>query len=201
MRTIDCFKDLLFGMGLLFCLLLVPVELLTLRTVPVLLQHLSPFGFWAIALLSLVISVVLGFYGLRVIRYNLKKYVQLVISNRKKFLKLYSKEATVRNAAQKLHNQIHVKRNQGFGEARALLDAIYIICRNPLTGVSYRKLNKCFNIVKAVCPKVIEIGVEIWYGPKDFNDVSDPIESEVLIIRYVCGRDLLTEKRLIAEIK
>ncbi len=200
MRTVDCFKDLLFGMGLLFCFLLVPVELLTLRTAPVLLQHLSPFGFWAIALLSLVISVVLAFYGLRVIRYNLKRYVQLVISNRKKFLKSYSKEATVRNAAQKLHDQLNEK-NKGFGQARNLLKVAYSICRSPFLGVSNRKLDKCFSIVKNTCPNVLSIQVEISTDESDFYDVTNPPESEKLVIKYLFGHETLTQKILIAELK
>lgn len=201
MRMIDRFKDLMFGFGLFLCLLLVPVELMMLRTTPVLLQYLSPLGFAVIVILSLVVSVALAFFGIRVIRHSLKKYVQSVILGIKRYQKYYNKNEIVRNAASKLNNQIHNKKNQGFGQARNLLDVIYIICRNPLTGISYRKLNKYFKIVKDACPLVLEIGVEIWYGPTDFYDISQPIESEVLVIRYYFGSDVLTEKRLIVVLK
>lgn len=182
MRTVDYLKDLMFGLLMVLCLALVPVEILTLRTTPVLLEYLSPTFFATIMVISLTVSVILAIFGGYIVYNTFPKYVKLLKSNQIHFANMYSNEARVMIFARKLHDKIGIGKNSGYEQAKVLLKLVYTVCRNRLCGISNWKLKKILNMTQSVCPEIRNIEIRVEFHPESTR--------EYLCIEYFVGSSL-----------
>lgn len=182
MRTVDYLKDLVFGFLTVLCLAMVPVEILTVRMTPALLEYLSPTFFAIIMVISLVVSVILAIFGVYLIYNTFPKYVKLVKSNQIHFANMYSNEARVMIFARKLHDKISIGKNSGYEQAKVLLKLVYTVCRNRLLGISNWKLKKILNMTQSVCPEIRNIEIQVEFHPEGTR--------EYLCIKYFVGSSL-----------
>lgn len=182
MRTLDYFKNLMFGLAMVLCLALVPVEILVFRTTPVLFQYISPFVLGMITVVSLIVSIVLALFGGYLVYNTFPKYVKLVKSNQLHFAKMYSNEARAKNFARKLHDKISTGKNSGFEQAKVLLKLVYRVCRNRFFGVSNWKLKKILNVTQSVCPEIRNIEIRVEFHPEGTR--------EYFCIEYLVGLNL-----------